>query len=1255
MIKFECTSDHTSDHTFQTGKTLFVIPSYQRGYRWNKEDAQKLLRDLQAYSGADYCLQPLEFQVAERPTSYRGKDYDNYIRVVDGQQRLTTLGIMAKCLGIPQLQWDIFYLVEGKMLSELLMDDAKESTINAHFRHEVAEVIDAFEHKELLQNYFCGLEKSIVFPVHFLEKETSEADEQDQGQNAFNRLNAGKTPLTSSELIRALYMVNDSGLDEQQRMEISKEWELIEDTLGNEQFWLMFNAGGLEKTPTRIDLLFALVLDIDLGKTHNNPRLVYETLEAGVYKRKYNLAKVWGEVLRCFWWMQSCYEDVECFNALGWIARCTDIQASTLYKDYRNYSAMPAFKKVLAKKIQESISGIGRQYGDPRLKDLLLLCNVLACNDRKERLHFDLLGKIDIEHIDSQTPNDLSNQEDRKVWLESVFGEYGDLGTGHTREDFIALSAEETQTIIDKIAATTSADDAIEDGNGLGNLVLLDAGINRSYRNAVFPRKRKEIIAAIAKGQHYLLPCTERAFMKFYTTSASAIDRWHQADYNCYERAMEGLMDSFFASIGDLPEPNETHIDLAPSGEQVVQVQEDTPQGAPMDCCLSGDFKFEELMSTYRIRVPKIQRTYVQGRQDTYGKKCLKGFASVLVDSVCNSMPCPLDMVYGIATADKAFYPLDGQQRLTTLLLLAWLCGRTQHGKWSFDYESRRASELFIRNLLGAPAPSLPKDIEVPKDREYPPCCTSYVMAQPWFLPVWKDDPGIAGMLEMLDSLAYRLAKQHSSDKTFDFDGITLNVNCLDVTAKAYDHIFLKMNSRGRQLTTWENVKAVIDKYVPEQSQEWKRNINLEWPEAIWPKVEKDINRLDSNMLAVISEALKYAGYKEKAEDTFELDNWMKDNPTEVKQFFACADTLLSATGVDEGLNKALTPSWSDNPLLPDLGTVGSECRKRLAAYYASRKSANEEWMRVVWNIVENSDAGGNLPAALHLIDKLALHCDDILGFLARDGKVESGFAREQMKEEREKARQVLSQGKLDDAWYEAIKEAEGYSYLKGCISALFPTDECKGGDMEFFRQRLLLLKSLIDDKNDSYHFVKVLISNLSGDFQFNKPISLNRSEANWKNIVVKYFKEAFRRTADAKVSDVTGKPLWIRLLAKTQLLNNSRQEGKIIGKYSDKIVLYGTQGHTWNAYGNVVLDKHHYLPGLSELIEKKEVSDCMPVPGTSVFSEWDVFFSVDGNEFLISSGGNLKKKHENGQWVEIGKGIAISEQTSAEELRALL
>ena len=45
----------------------------------------------------------------------------------------------------------------------------------------------------------------------------------------------------------------------------------------------MFNAVGLEKTPTRIDLLFALVLKVNLEHAKVNPRIVYEKLESGYY------------------------------------------------------------------------------------------------------------------------------------------------------------------------------------------------------------------------------------------------------------------------------------------------------------------------------------------------------------------------------------------------------------------------------------------------------------------------------------------------------------------------------------------------------------------------------------------------------------------------------------------------------------------------------------------------------------------------------------------------------------------------------------------------------------------------------------------------------------------------------------------------------------------------------------------------------------------------------------------------------------
>lgn len=1044
MIKFITTQDNAN-----ADGTLFLIPSYQRGYRWQKEDVQKLLRDLATFSGTDYCLQPLELQEAERPQDLVNVNDKRFIRVVDGQQRLTTITIIADLLGIKNLNWKIYYLVEKKYLSDLLSTDDQEQTINAHFRYEVEQEVEQtvkeFSQKERLEKYFSE-DKNIVFPTHFLPPDNNGEEENDKGQKAFNRLNAGKTPLTSSELIRALYMVNDSGLDEQQRMEISKEWELIENTLANEQFWQMFNAVGLEKTPTRIDLLFALVLGIDLQTAKINPRCIYEKLETGFYNEEIDLTKVWEEILRCFWWMQSCYEDIECFNYLGWLAKCTYTQASTVFKDHLELPTMEKFKKAVIKRILDTgICYISMRYGEPRLKDFLLLCNALECNHRKERLHFELLGANDIEHIDSQTPNDLSNLEDRKTWLESVYAEYGDLGTGYSKEVFCSLPVNDTQCIIKKIVAI-NGDNSVMDGNGLGNLVLLDASINRAYKNAVFPEKRKKIIEAIVQGKHYLLPCTEMAFMKFYTKDATRMDRWLQQDFDGYQKAMLALLEDIFKEKDFHLPAHSVKLDLAPDVETTLKEKTemaDNPSNPPL---LSGEITFEKLLNTYVIRIPKIQRTYVQGRQDSYGKKCLKDFATVLVDSVCKGTACPLDMIYGIASGN-VFYPLDGQQRLTTLLLLSWLCGKTQNKQWMFDYESRRASEIFIRNLLTTPPPVFTgtETPDIPKGKDYPSLCTSYLAGQAWFLPFWQNDPGIAGILEMLDSLYWKLQKSTTGQSEYCFDKITFTINRLAVTAKEYDHIFLKMNSRGRQLTTWENVKAVLDKYVPANGSNWKENINLTWPEAIWPKVNKDINRLDSNMLSVIGEALKYAGYKEKSDDTFQLDNWMNDNADEVLKFFACADTLLSSTTVTEDLHKALTPSWEKNPQLPDFREINSECRKRLAAYYAAIKSTNADWMRVIWNIVENSDTGSNLPGALHLIDELSSHSNDILAFLASEDKINSGFAKEQLLEERLKASLCT-----DEHWHSQIKKAEALPFLKGHLTVIL---EASGQELGPFTQ----------------------------------------------------------------------------------------------------------------------------------------------------------------------------------------------------------
>jgi len=81
----------------------FIVPSYQRGYRWDEEKVSDLLSDIfsnyeKSYKAIDpkysaktwYCLQPLVIRSAN--------NFSNAYVVIDGQQRLTTLALILQAL-----------------------------------------------------------------------------------------------------------------------------------------------------------------------------------------------------------------------------------------------------------------------------------------------------------------------------------------------------------------------------------------------------------------------------------------------------------------------------------------------------------------------------------------------------------------------------------------------------------------------------------------------------------------------------------------------------------------------------------------------------------------------------------------------------------------------------------------------------------------------------------------------------------------------------------------------------------------------------------------------------------------------------------------------------------------------------------------------------------------------------------------------------------------------------------------------------
>lgn len=531
---------------------LFSIPHYQRGYRWTEKEVEALLNDLLAFAKSDareesYCLQPLVLQEMS----------NGQLRVVDGQQRLTTLAIILQSLGV-ETRWDIRYTAEGgRQLKDLLKTPGK--TINDYFRIKAMAKVKQWlgedsSRTESLRSVLQGEGgKRVLFLRYDLPKIEGPEVDKDEGHGAFQRLNAGKTALTSSELIRALYMEARNGLEDVEKADIAKEWDLIESAMADESFWSIWNNSRFRDVPTRMDFLFSIVLNVDSEKARQDPLRVYREFE------KVELRKSWEETLRCWWWMQSCHADVNIRHLIGWLSIFTAHETRVLYREQWKGSAgcrMEAFKRRLRKIVAESIGDEdidSFRYDtcdSATLRKVFVLLNMLEAERRGTCFRFDLYrnDSWDVEHIASQTDNPLVKKEDREEWLRLAESEMSEA----EKEDLEKFTTfEEKWQEVWKLFE--EAGDTISDKDAMGNLALLDSATNRSYKNAIFPAKRRRILLElpeeVRQGRKYVPPATESAFAKTFSPSAAQMRYWSESDAKMYRQAMKDLFDGFMNSV----------------------------------------------------------------------------------------------------------------------------------------------------------------------------------------------------------------------------------------------------------------------------------------------------------------------------------------------------------------------------------------------------------------------------------------------------------------------------------------------------------------------------------------------------------------------------------------------------------------------------------------------------------------------------------------------------------------------------------
>ena len=529
-------------------KGIFFVSSYQRGYRWGKDEVLRLLNDVYLNGKKNYCLQPVV--VRKIPNAYE---------LIDGQQRLTTIYLIYHFMkkSNPFFGDPSFSLIyETRESSKDFLDnidlERKNENIDFWFISNAYETIKQWFEEDLqirvlhMFEYFKENVKVIWYEV----------GEQEDAISLFTRLNIGKIPLTSAELVKAMFLSrNDkNSFYREKQEEISLQWDNIEKELHVDSFWFFLTNSSTIRYQTRIDL----VLDLISNKPADSREKYYTYFEIDRQRKEASLDELWRKIQHTFLILKDWYEDHELYHKIGYLIASETVTLQQIYHSSLN-KTKTAFRNELDAYISKSIAIKGNyadlSYEKPldykRISTLLLLFNVESVRQLEghaQRFSFDKFKGTDkghiswsLEHIHAQQSEGLRTQEAWKEWLKlhipSIQAVCDDVLLVSNMKSAIEkpkLERSEFDALQKIITEKLSAKDNVESIHTIGNLALLRSDKNAALNNSTFDAKRNMIIKMDKEGQ-YIPFCTKMIFLKYYTKSEdNQIHFWSQSDRIAY-------------------------------------------------------------------------------------------------------------------------------------------------------------------------------------------------------------------------------------------------------------------------------------------------------------------------------------------------------------------------------------------------------------------------------------------------------------------------------------------------------------------------------------------------------------------------------------------------------------------------------------------------------------------------------------------------------------------------------------------------
>ncbi|MGN6420762.1 MAG: DUF262 domain-containing protein [Pseudobacter sp.] len=571
-----------------TDKSCFLIPTYQRGYKWianeGKGQVDILMKDLLRAFKSNINRYYLQFLTL--------KERNDELEVIDGQQRLTTLTIL-NCV----IQYLLKAEISANYTFEKLRYQTRQNFVEQYIYKNIETLLNAgsweqfkgqapdHDNQDVFYIYHATnairkfLDDNIASEIAIFSSYISNSvcliinllDKDLNSEKIFINVNKG-IKLSDEDLVKGM-LITRSPLEQKKnncryseieinewRTNLGRQWDELAAWANQTKIRAFFKP---DKNDTRLTWLIKLAYP-EIPRQEGHP--IFDYLDEKFGQKQLTASGIFNNIRDTKMLLNDWYSEPEIANLLGFVIHAWKSSFNgTIWQELRSIGTRTGIVKSLkfhAKQLlpldQHGNLSKELNYEDhfKEIFNIFLLLDVskfFPLNGRQAAV-YDFSKIADdswsLEHIFPQNAKELSGLDNLSEEDLNIIREIIDIDPRKLNDD-PSLSREGLSDLYNKIMTATSecsinkqekellstllGSNAAPDLHRIGNLSLLEKNMNSGLSNKYFNEKRKKLVDKVSKGK-FVPFHTYDVFSKLLLSGDTGLHTWSKKDILDHEK-----------------------------------------------------------------------------------------------------------------------------------------------------------------------------------------------------------------------------------------------------------------------------------------------------------------------------------------------------------------------------------------------------------------------------------------------------------------------------------------------------------------------------------------------------------------------------------------------------------------------------------------------------------------------------------------------------------------------------------------------